>query len=80
MEITLDQRTIDAIAYKAAMIVVKKLREKEALPELVDTKEAARILGITPDWLRKNQDKYPHIKNGEGRNAKLMFRRDSLIR
>lgn len=66
MEITLDQKTIDAIAYKMAMIVVKKLREKEVLPELVDTNEAARILCIKPDTLRKIKDKYPHIKKGEG--------------
>ena len=80
MEVELSQRSIDAIARKAALIVVKKLKEKSSeLPEMVTTKQAASILKITPGRMRQIADKYPHIKQGDNKQAQLLFVRDALL-
>ncbi|MGM9697990.1 MAG: hypothetical protein ACI3Y0_05040 [Prevotella sp.] len=68
----------------AAMVadeVVKKLRGIGSLPETeyVDTEEAARILGMKPNYLRQVKDRYPHIKAGDNKQGRIMFRRDSLM-
>ena len=77
----LEPQDIDRIAYKTALIVVKKLtkqRDKD-YPELVTTEEAAAILHITPQRMRQIKDKYPYIKRGEGKQGKLLFKRDALF-
>lgn len=82
MEIELSQKVIDAIAYKCAQIVFKKLRESEGkdLPEMVTTKQAAEILKISPDRMRKIAHRFPHIKQGDNaRVGKLLFVRDALL-
>lgn len=80
MEIELSQKAIDAIAYKVALIVEKRLRQKEVLPEMVTTAEAARILKISPRTMRAKADQYPHIKTGDNKQSKLLFERAALIR
>ena len=80
MEIELSERQINEIAYKAAVIIVKKLREKNETPEMVSTKEAANILRITPKRMREIADNYPHVKTGDAKNSRLLFERKSLIR
>ena len=71
---------IDAIAHKTATILLNKLlKEKDRhYPDLITTKEAARILNITPARMRQIKDQYPYEKRGEGKQAKLLFKRDSL--
>lgn len=80
MEIELSTSAIDAIAYKVALIVEKRLREKEVFPDLVSTEEAARILGVTPRTMRMNKDKYKYTKTGDNMQGKLLFERKSLIK
>ena len=83
MEIELSNKVIDAIAYKCAQIVYRKLREAEGkdLPEMVTTKEAAAILKISPDRMRKIAHRFPHIKQGDNaRVGKLLFVRDALLK
>ena len=83
MEIELSQRTIDAIAYRAATIIVQKLKKAQKtgsdLPKMVNTQEAAAILHITPDRMRKIAERFPHIKQGEHKQGKLLFVRDALL-
>lgn len=79
MEIELSQRAIDAIAMKVAVIVEKRLREKEVFPDLVTTEEAARILHISKVRMRQIADQYPHIKAGDSRNSRLLFERKYLL-
>lgn len=81
MEVELSQKTIDAIAHKAALIIFRKLKEnKEELPEMVSTKEAAAILGITPARMRQIASRFPHIKGGDGaQQGKLLFYRKPLL-
>lgn len=61
--------------------VAKKLKSSCHLgeTEYVDTEEAARILGMSPTYLRAMKDRYPHIKAGDHKQARIMFRRDALF-
>lgn len=76
----LDQSSIDAIAYKAAKIVVSELKKSEAPVEMVPVSVAARILGISEDHMRRIKDKFPHIKNGNNKQGRLLFVRDALLK
>lgn len=82
MEITLSQRDIDTIVHRLSVVVVEKLKKelaKEQLPEMVTTAEAAKILGISSDRMRKIADRYPHIKKGDNKQGQLLFVRKSLL-
>lgn len=48
-------------------------------PDLCTSSEAAKILGISPAYLRRIADRYPHIKQGEGKQARLLFRKEGLL-
>lgn len=81
MEVELSQKVIDAIAYKAATIVVSKLKaEDQAHSQMVSTKEAAAILGITPARMRQIADRFPHIKQGNNKQGKLLFLKRALLK
>jgi hypothetical protein len=83
MEVELSQKAIDAIAYKAATIVVSKLKaedQAQAHSQMVSTKEAAAILGITPARMRQIADRFPHIKQGNNKQGKLLFLKKSLLK
>lgn len=71
---------LDDVARKVAHMVwksIKKDMEKE--PEMVTTEEAAKILGISANHLRRIKDRFPHVKAGENVQGKLLFKRDSLL-
>lgn len=71
---------IDDLARKVAYLVGKKVVEMtKEQPEMVATEEAAKILGITPGHLRRIKDNFPHIKNGENKQGKLLFVRNALL-
>ena len=68
----------------AAMVadqVIKRLKGVRSLveTEYVDTDEAARILGISANYLRQVKDKYPHMKSGSGKQGRILFKRDALL-
>lgn len=68
MEVELSKKTIDKIARRAALLVVAKLREDQKHPpEMVTTREAAAILGISPARMRQIADRFP--PHQEGREA-----------
>ena len=81
MEVELSQRIIDQIAHKVAVIVKKSLRDSlsEKMPELVSTKEAAKILRVSEQTMRRNKDKYPHIKKGDSDQSGILFVRSALL-
>ena len=83
MEIELSQRTIDAIAYRAATIIMQKMKKAQKtgsdLPMMVSSREAAAILGITPGRMRQIAERFPHIKQGDNKQGKLLFVRDALL-
>lgn len=76
--------TKEEISMFAAMVadqVVKKLKGVRNLSEAeyVDANEAARILGVSANYLRQVKDRYPHIKAGDRKQGRIMFKRDALL-
>ena len=63
-------------ARRTATIVIKQLSESN---DLIDSKEAARLLGLTPNYLRSMKDKFPHVKVGDNRQGRILFKRSELL-
>lgn len=74
------RRLADELAPRVAKIIKADLQRKEDAEEWVRTADAARILGISENWLRVTKDRYPHIKNGENSQGNLMFLKSALIK
>ena len=80
MEIQISEKQMEKIASKTARILLRKLKEDNEPPsEYCDVKEAARILGITQNSMRRLKDKFPYIKNGTNQQGRILFLRDALI-
>ena len=61
--VSLSPATIENIADKTAERVVRKMKEADGSrheDRLVGTREAAKILGISPETLRRRVMDYPH--------------------
>ena len=70
-------------AEQAAQMAVKKLTESGSLvknsnDEWVETKEAASILGVTPNYLRSIKDDFSHRKVGGKERGRILFNRAEL--
>ena len=78
MEIELSQKTIDAIAYKTAKILEHSMRQKEKEPELVTTAQAAEILHVTKEYMRKIGPRFPRVKS-DGRSGHVLYVRSALL-
>jgi hypothetical protein len=71
---------LEDVARKVAFLVARNIKAaQDNSPEMVSTEEAAQILGITPDRLRHIKNKFPHIKAGDNKQGKLLFKRDALL-
>lgn len=83
MPIELTAKDIDAIANKVAKSVVRMLEKSNVdngkNPVMVSTKEAAAILNISPGRMRQIAGRFPHIKQGNSKQGKLLFVKDALI-
>jgi predicted transcriptional regulator of viral defense system len=79
MEIELSQKTIDAIAHKTALILANKMQKKEDTSKMVSVREAASILGITPVRMRQIAGRFPHIKQGDSKQGRILFLRSGLL-
>lgn len=78
--IALDSKTIEAIARKSAKYVVSELKKDNGTEkEMVTTAEAARILGISQNYLRAIKDNFRYIKGGGAKCGRILFEKDSLI-
>ena len=62
----------DLIAKRTAPIV-------DESNDLIDSREAARLLGLTPNYLRSMKDKFPHVKVGDNRQGRILFKRSELL-
>lgn len=79
-QITLDPKTIEAIARKSAQYVVSELKKGDSTEkEMVTAAEAARILGISRSYLRSIKDNFRYIKGGDTKCGRILFEKDSLI-
>ena len=83
MELELSPKSIarlaDALAPRVAKIIRNEISKPEEVQEWIDTNEAAAILGITPGHLRRQKDRFPHIKSGGKQQGNLRFLRSSLM-
>ena len=68
MTVTLSDETIEKIALR-----VVQLQERRVGDELISTIEAARILHISTDRMRKLKHRFPHVKFGDNDQCRLMF-------
>ena len=76
------QELVRQIAETTTRMVITQLRSMRDLSEseMVDTREAARILGVSPAYLRQIKDKYPHKKSGSTQQGRVLFRREDLLK
>ena len=76
------QELVRQIAETTTKMVITQLRSMRELSEseMVDTREAARILGVSPAYLRQIKDKFPHKKSGSTQQGRVLFRREDLIK
>lgn len=75
---------VERIAQRTASIVTAQLKGQVQVAgvdpnEYVDSKEAARLLGLTPGYLRTLKDKFPHIKVGNSSKGRVLFKKAELI-
>lgn len=76
----LDSKTIDAIARKSAQYVLTGLKKNKcAEKEMVTAAEAAKILGITQNYLRTIKDNFRYVKVGGTKYGRILFEKDSLV-
>lgn len=81
MDIFLSDKQMEQIATKTANILLRKMKEdKEPPTEMVSVKEAARILNISENHMRRIKNQFPHIKNGENQQGHILFLRDALLK
>ena len=79
------EKELKKLASEIAKNVVELLRQDDRkLPaekdELVCSAEAARILNISPAYLRQIKDKLPHVKRGEFKQGRILFRKADLVK
>jgi hypothetical protein len=86
MELTLSQRDRDAIVQQLRIALrkdIKAILQDTRQPDMVTTREAASILGITPGRLRQivcsAPLRYPHTKKGNNKQGQLLFKRSALL-
>ena len=76
----LSDKQIQQIAKKTAKLVVRDLKSvPEQNPVYVSVKEAARILGVSVDHMRKIKDEYKYIRRGGNQQGHIFFLRESLM-
>ena len=62
--------------------VVKEMRrteQKKPQPELINCKEAAALIGVSEDYVRKIKDRLPHVKQGNNNQGRLLFVKEGLL-
>jgi len=63
-----DQELVGAIAREVAAL----LRQREQL-ELLDARQVAMVLGVTPEWVYAHADELGAIRLGDGGRPRLRF-------
>lgn len=72
---------LDAFADKVVERVVAQLQgtSKEEKAEMVGAPEAARILGISRNYLLSIKDRFNYIKVGENKQSRIFFKKETLF-
>ena len=74
---------VDMISDKVAEKVIDFLKGKKIVadePELVDSAEAAKILGYSRTYLSTIKDRFSYVKMGDTPQSRILFRKDELIK
>lgn len=80
------KNTIDLkeLAHATALEVVKMLKKEKIVPDSqehwITCKEAAAIIGVTPEHLRRIKDHFPHTKQGDNSQGQLRFLKEGLMK
>ena len=78
--VKLDPKTIDTIARKSAKYVICELKKKNSTEkEMVTAAEAAKILGISRNYLRTIKDNFRYVKGNGSKWGRILFEKDSLV-
>lgn len=72
----------ELVAKKSVAMIMAQVGNNKSSDddEYVDSKEAARILGVTPNYIRSMKDKFPHKKIGSHQQGRILFRRSELLK
>lgn len=72
---------LDAYVDKVVERVVAQLKgtPKEEKPEMVGAPEAAKILGISRNYLLSIKDRFNYIKVGENQQSRIYFKKETLF-
>lgn len=78
MKIELTKECCEQIARQVAHIL-QNGEQPTGKGEYISTREAAAILNVSTDRMRKLKDKFPHIKAGDSEQGKLLFLKKALL-
>lgn len=78
------ERLTEMIARKTTDMVMERLNGSSTVKvdddEYVDSQEAARILDVTPNYLRSMKHKFPHVKIGKHSQGRVLFKKSELLK
>jgi len=71
----------DFLAEKVVVRVVERLTvmQSNSDDEMIDSRAAAEMIGVCPEYMRKIKDKFPHIKIGQHGQGRILFRKKDII-
>lgn len=72
---------LDAYTEKVVERVVAQLKgtPKDDKPEMVGAPEAAKILGISRNYLLSIKDRFNYVKVGENKQSRIYFKKETLF-
>ena len=87
----MSDRQMDLLASKVASKLFRMLqggdagnkKDKVEIPDpskMCSVKEAANLLGIGEDQMRRIKDRFPHVKVGEKQQGRILFEREALLK
>ena len=70
----------EILSEKVADKVMNRISGISTAPdEMVDSKEAAKMIGVCPAYMRQIKDRIPHVKVGQHKQRRILFRKADII-
>ncbi len=70
----------EILSEKVADKVMNRISGISTAPdEMVDSKEAAKMIGVCPAYMRQIKDRIPHVKVGQHKQGRILFRKADII-
>ena len=85
MSMEINDRQMDELASKVATKLFLMLQGKDMGKDKPDpskmcsVKEAANLLGIGEDQMRRIKNRFPHVKVGDKQQGRILFERQALL-